>query len=512
MYLVGAGPGDPKLITIRGLECIRICDVIVYDRLASPRLLAHLKAGAERIYVGKLPDRHTMKQEEINRILVEHALQGKIVTRLKGGDPTVFGRGGEEAEALRRHGIEFEIVPGVTSAVAVPAYAGIPVTHRELASSVSIITGHETPEKLDELIQWDRVTNAAGTLVFLMGVSRIGHIASQLIRYGRPPETPIALIRWGTTADQRTLVGTLADIEAKVAAAAFEPPAVIVVGDVVKQRERLMWYERKPLFGARVLVTRSRAQASALSERIEELGGEPVEFPVIETRFPAGEAVEAIRAALASAERYDHLIFTSVNGVRYFFEWLRRFDMDIRSFYRARIAAVGPKTAEALRDYGLAAAPLPEQYHAEGLFDSLRGHLRPGERALLPRGDLARKSLPEAMRAFGVEAVEIDVYETVPAEGGEAIVELLREGRIQIVTFTSASTVRNLIDRLRRAGEADPAALLSRTVIASIGPLTTAEAERAGLKVTVEPDESTIAALTAAIAAYWAAARPEMPG
>jgi len=509
VYLVGAGPGDPKLITLRGLECIRMCDVIVYDRLASPRLLMHVKPGAERIYVGKLPDRHTMKQEEINRILVEQALQGKIVTRLKGGDPTVFGRGGEEAEALRREGIEFEIVPGVTSAIAVPAYAGIPVTHRDLASSVSIITGHENPEKLDELIQWDRVTNATGTLVFLMGVARIGHIARQLIRHGRPPGTPIALIRWGTTANQRTLVGTLADIEDKVKAAGFEPPAVIVVGDVVRQRDKLMWYEKRPLFGARVLVTRAQAQAGTLSQRIEELGGEPIEYPAIETRMPEGAAAEAaIGEALAAAETYDHLIFTSVNGVRFFLEWLRRFGQDIRRFHRARIAAVGPKTAEALREIGLAPAALPETFHAEGLLDSMRGTVRPGQRALLPRGDLARKSLPEALRGLGVTPVEIDVYETVPAGGGEDILDLLREGGIHIVTFTSASTVRNLIGRLRNAGVGDPAALLGRTAVASIGPLTSAAAREAGLTVAIEPPESTIDALTAAIAAYWAERRP----
>lgn len=509
VYLVGAGPGDPKLITLRGLECIRMCDVIVYDRLASPRLLSHLKPGAERIYVGKLPDRHTMKQEEINRILIEQALRGKIVTRLKGGDPTVFGRGGEEAEALRREGIEFEIVPGVTSAIAVPAYAGIPVTHRDLASSVSIITGHENPEKLDELIRWDRVTNAAGTLVFLMGVARIGHIARQLIRHGRPPDTKVALIRWGTTADQRTLVGTLADIGEKVKAAGFEPPAVIVVGDVVGKREQLMWYEHRPLFGARVLVTRARAQAGTLSQKIEELGGEPVEYPAIETRLPEGESAEAaIREALEAAETYDHLIFTSVNGVRYFLEWLRRFGQDIRRFHRARVAAVGPKTGEALREIGLMPAELPETFHAEGLLESMRSHVRSGQRALLPRGDLARKSLPEALRALGVEPVEIDVYETVPAAGGEDIVEMLREGRIHIVTFTSASTVRNLIGRLRGLGPDNPVELLGKTAVASIGPLTSAAAREAGLSVAIEPPESTIDALVAAIAAYWAGRRP----
>ncbi|MBW7458286.1 uroporphyrinogen-III C-methyltransferase, partial [Paenibacillus sepulcri] len=269
VFLVGAGPGDPKLITIRGMECLQACDVVVYDRLASPRLLKYLKAGTKKVYVGKLPDRHTMKQEDINQLLVDLALEGKIVTRLKGGDPTIFGRVGEEAELLQQNGVEFEIIPGITSAIAVPAYAGIPVTHRDLASSLSIITGHESPDKLDQSIYWDKVTNATGTLIFLMGVAKIGYIADQLMKHGKPPETPVALIRWGTRVEQQTITGTLETIEAVVRAADFKPPAVIVVGDVVRQRDKLQWYERKPLFGTRVLVTRARAQSSDLADRIE---------------------------------------------------------------------------------------------------------------------------------------------------------------------------------------------------------------------------------------------------
>lgn len=508
VYLVGAGPGDPKLITVRGLECIRRCDVVVYDRLASPRLLQQLKPGAERVYVGKLPDRHTMKQEEINRLLVELALQGKTVTRLKGGDPSIFGRVGEEAELLAEHGIEFEIVPGITSAIAVPAYAGIPVTHRDLASSLSIVTGHESPEKLDRMIQWDKVTNATGTLIFLMGVAKIGYIAEQLMKHGRPADTPVALIRWGTRAMQQTLTGTLADIEAKVREADFQPPAVIVVGEVVKQRAKLAWYEKKPLFGTRVLVTRAQAQAGQLAGRIEELGGEAIEFPTIETRLPEGpEAERAIREALAAADTYDHLIFTSVNGVRCFFDWLRRFECDIRSFHRARIAAVGPQTAEALRAYGLTVAPLPAVYQAEGLIDSLKEAAAAGERALLPRGDLARDVLPEALTELGVTVIAIDVYETIVAEGGQEAVEMLRAGEIDVVTFTSASTVRNLMTRLRAAGEERPEALLAGVTVASIGPLTTAAAVQAGLHVAVEPAEATIDALIAAVAADRAAGR-----
>lgn len=497
VYLVGAGPGDPKLITVRGLECLKLCDVVVYDRLASPRLLRHVKPGTEKIYVGKLPDRHTMKQEEINQLLVDLALEGKTVTRLKGGDPTIFGRVGEEAELLYDNGIEFEIIPGITSAIAVPAYAGIPVTHRDLASSLSIITGHESPDKLDRSIHWDKVTNATGTLIFLMGVAKIGYIADQLIKHGKPPQTPIALIRWGTRVEQRTIVGTLETIEAIVKAANFQPPAVIVVGEVVLQRKKLQWYERKPLFGVRVLVTRARAQASELADQIEALGGEPCEFPVIETREPSeAAAVENLRVQLEGAEAYQWIIFTSVNGVDYFFRWLRRFDIDIRRFHAAKIAAVGPKTAEALIHRGLTIEELPVKFHAEGLLEKLDSELIQGERVLLPRGDLAREVLPRELKAKGLIPIEIDVYETVLAEDqDEFALEWLQEKEIHMITFTSSSTVTNLLEVLKRRGIANPVELLSDIPIASIGPLTSKTVRDAGLSVSIEPEDSTLDAL-----------------
>jgi uroporphyrinogen III methyltransferase / synthase len=504
VYLVGAGPGDPKLITVRGMECLTRADVVVYDRLASPRLLRYMKQGAEKVYVGKLPDRHTMKQEDINQLLVDLALAGKVVTRLKGGDPTIFGRVGEEAELLQENGIEFEIVPGITSAIAVPAYAGIPVTHRDLASSLSIITGHESPEKLDRMIQWDKVTLATGTLIFLMGVAKIGYISEQLIKHGKPADTPVALVRWGTRVEQRTITGTLADIEQKVAEANFKPPAVIVVGEVVKQREKLAWYEKKPLFGMRVLVTRARAQASELAEQIEELGGEPVEFPVIETRLPAGAEAEArLRAAMDAAEQYDWLMFTSVNGVDYFFRWLKAFGIDIRRFHKARIAAVGPKTAESLIGRGLTVEELPVKFHAEGLLDSVKHAVLQGQKALLPRGDLAREVLPRELAALGVTPVEIDVYETVMAEGDDdGVLELLQTGGVDIVTFTSSSTVTNLLERLRQLGVESPIELLKGTAVASIGPLTSEAAAAAGLTVAIEPEQATIDGLIGALADY----------
>lgn len=497
VYLVGAGPGDAKLITIKGLECIQKSDVLVYDRLASPRLLKHMKPGGEKIYVGKLPDRHTMKQEEINQLLVDLALQGKTVTRLKGGDPTIFGRVGEEAELLRKHGIYYEIVPGITSAISVPAYAGIPVTHRDHASSLSIITGHESPDKLDHSIHWDKVTNATGTLVFLMGVAKIGYISAQLIKHGRPPETPVALVRWGTRADQATLTGTLADIEAKVKAANFQPPAVIVVGDVVLQREQLKWVEAMPLFGKRIVVTRARSQASELVERIEELGGEPYEFPVIETIMPeSAEKKAKIAAALGALESYDWVFFTSANGVEFFWRHLAELGADIRGLHRARIAAVGPGTAAALAQRGVMAEELPAKFQAEGLIETFGPRLLPGQNVLLPRGDLARDWLPDKLRELGLQVTDVDTYETVvTGEDDIELLKLLEEGRVHAVTFTSSSTVRNFIDILKRMGVEDPLQLLENVTIACIGPLTEQTAVELGLTPGLMPEEATIDSL-----------------
>lgn len=501
VYLVGAGPGDPKLITVRGLEALRKADAVVYDRLAGPLLLKQVRPDAEKIYVGKLSDRHTMKQEEINRLLVELALAGKTVTRLKGGDPSVFGRVGEEAEALAASGIEFEIIPGVTSAVAVPAYAGIPVTHREFASSFAVVTGHENPEKLDAHIHWEKLAPAADTLVFLMGVAKIEHIRNQLIRCGRPPETPVALVRWGTRAEQATLVGTLGDIAEKVRETDFQPPAVIVVGSVVALREKLAWYEKKPLFGKRVLITRAREQAGQLAERIDELGGEPYEFPVIELRPPSDPAaVQRLEDALQALERFDWVMFTSVNGVRYFFENLRQRDMDIRKLASARIAAVGPKTAEALRERGIVPLPLPDEYQAEGLLDSVKPLLRKGERVLLPRGDLGRDFLPVELERLGLSVTDVCLYENVLNErNAEELIQLLRLGAIHMITFTSSSTVNNLCRIIEKYGGTAPSALLNHVELISIGPLTTETAVKWGLTIAREAEHSTIDGLVQAL-------------
>lgn len=480
VFLVGAGPGDPKLITVRGLETIALADCIVYDRLASPRLLEHAKPDAELIYCGKLPDRHTLTQEEINQLLVAKALEGKVVTRLKGGDPSIFGRVGEEAEELAKHGIPFEIVPGITSGIAAPAYAGIPVTHREYNSSLAIVTGHERPDKKESSINWEKLATAVETLIFYMGVANLPFIRNQLITYGRSPDTPVALIRWGTTTDQQTLVGTLADIVEKREQAGLSNPAIIIVGEVVKLRDKLMWFEKKPLFGKRILVTRARSQASQLSEKIVELGGEAYEFPLIKMVPP--KRIGLLDDALSRLGDFDWVMFTSPNGVNFFFNRLRELGIDIRSM-RGRLAAVGPKTAEALLSKGLTVKVLPGEYRAEGLLDSIAGELKRGEKVLLPRADIARETLPNGLRELGLEVTEVDTYDTVLDTGNvDETVRLLKEKAIHIVTFTSSSTVKNFVTALAPFNVPE---LLHGVKVACIGPITADTARSLGLNVDI---------------------------
>ncbi|WP_018131503.1 uroporphyrinogen-III C-methyltransferase [Effusibacillus pohliae] len=494
VYLVGAGPGDPNLITVKGLNLLQQADVIVYDRLCSPRLLSFAPAHAQRIYSGKTPEQHCMTQEEINRLLAEQAQAGKTVIRLKGGDPGVFGRVGEEMEYLAERGIEYEVVPGVTSATAVPIYAGIPVTYRGLAASFAVITGHEDPAKGTSGIDWERVALAADTLIFLMGVGRIASIAEHLIRCGRPADTPVALIRWGTWAEQATLTGRLADIAEKVEAANFRNPAVIVVGDVVRLRDRIAWAEKRPLFGKRVMITRARSQASELARRIEALGGEVYEFPVIRLAPPSDWG--PVDQALAALETFDWLVFTSVNGVEFFFERMREISVDIRRI-RGKIAAVGSSTEEALRARGLIADLRPQQYVGESLFEALAPHLQPGHKILLPRADIARKELPGELRRIGCEVAEIDVYQNQPVfENAEEAVQMLKDGDIHILTFTSSSTVKNFVKILE--GE-DMEAILDGVTVASIGPITTETARKMGVRVDVTAETHTIAGLLDAL-------------
>ncbi|MBD0381668.1 uroporphyrinogen-III C-methyltransferase [Paenibacillus sedimenti] len=504
VYLVGAGPGDPKLITVRGLEAIQKADVIVYDRLASPRLLKHRKPEAELIFVGKLPDKHMLKQEEINQLLVDLAFQGKVVTRLKGGDPSVFGRVGEEAELLADNEVTYEIIPGITSSIAVPAYAGIPVTHRDFTSSVAIVTGHEYPNKTYSSLDWEHLAKAIGTMVFLMGVANLEQISRELIRCGKPPQMPVALVRWGTWTEQATITGTLEDIAEKVKQANFQSPAVIIVGEVVKLREKLAWIEKKPLFGRRVLVTRARSQASELVDLIDELGGEAVEFPVIRLQPPSRpEAQLALDEALDKLQTFDWILLTSVNGVEFFFSRLLEKRIDVRRMGNARIAAVGPKTAEALAERGILADVLPARYQGEGILEAIQTELKPDQKVLLPTADLAREYLPSKLKELGLQVTEVDVYENVLAlEEGEEVVSLLQNQGIHIITFTSSSTVTNLFEALRQLGVEDPLALLQGVEIACIGPKTAETVRQFGLPITYMAEEATVASLAESLSLH----------
>ncbi|MDA8216508.1 MAG: uroporphyrinogen-III C-methyltransferase [Dehalococcoidales bacterium] len=494
VYLVGAGPGDPGLITVRGREYLAAADVVVYDRLVDKRLLGLAKAGARLVYVGKAASHHTLDQDTINELLVREARAGHAVVRLKGGDPFVFGRGGEEAEALVAAGIPFVLVPGVTSAVAVPAYAGIPVTHRDCASSFAVITGHEDPTKDGSRIAWDRLAGATDTLIFLMGVSNLAAIVEQLTRHGLPTATPVALVRYGTTLQQETLVGTLADIVGKVAAADFRPPAVVVVGEVVRLRDGLRWFDRRPLWGRRVLVTRSREQASTLVTLLEEQGAQVWELPTIRIVEPAdfGPA----ERALDSLATYDWVVFTSANGVERSMHYLMMRGKDARAFGRAKIAAIGPATAAALADYGLRADYVPTAYVAEALAAGLVEQGAGGGTVLLARAAAARDVLPESLRAAGAEVTAVAVYDTaVPEVGDDEAARLLREGKIDFVTFTSSSTVRNF----HRMFGGDLGGLLATTRVACIGPITARTARELGLRVDVEAQHYTIPGLVAGI-------------
>lgn len=499
VYLVGAGPGDPGLITVKGLNCIRKADVLVYDRLASPRLLAHARPEAERIYVGKSPDRHAMVQEDINQLLVDKAKEGKVVTRLKGGDPFVFGRGGEEAELLVENGITFEIVPGITSAISVPAYAGIPVTHRGYTSTFAIVTGNEDPTKDDSSIAWDKISTGAGTLIFLMGMGNLQGICARLVEFGRDPETPVALIRWGTRPEQRTLIGTLSNIVAKAREAKFKNPAIIIVGEVVSLRDKLAWFENRPLFGKRIIVTRSREQASVLSSAIESLGGEPWEFPTIQIAPP--EDFTDLDKAINDVRSYRWVIFTSVNGVKMFFERMRKNNKDIRDLSDIRLCAIGPRTREELEMRGLIVDYVPGEYRAEEIVAGLQGKVLPGDRVLLPRADIARKLLPKALEEMGAMVNDVVAYRTIlGGEDATAVREALKAGEVHVVTFTSSSTVRNFVKLI---GEVDLQQLMDNVVVASIGPITSNTAKELGLRVDVEAKEYTIDGLVQAIKDYF---------
>ncbi|MBM4141705.1 MAG: uroporphyrinogen-III C-methyltransferase [Nitrospira sp.] len=523
VYLVGAGPGDIGLLTVKGLRCLQKAEVVVYDFHLNAQVLNYINHDAEFIYAGKRGGRHTMTQDEINEILVQKAKEGKIICRLKGGDPFVFGRGGEEAEALAKNGIEFEVVPGVSSSIAAPAYAGIPLTHRLYSSSFAVVPGYEDINKKESAIDWSRLATCVGTLVFLMAVKNIDLLTQKLIENGRSPDTPVAVIRWGTRPDQRTIVGTLKDIGEIVKEKDIKPPAVMVVGDVVRLRESLKWYEKKPMFGHRILVTSEHAEGF---EPLEELGAEVIEFPTIKIVPP--ERYDDLDSAIDRIETYDWLIFTSKNGVKYFFKRFFEKERDIRELKGIKICAIGIKTAGEIKKYGMKIDLIPDEFRAEGLIESFtkvnsqqivppqppldkggseggvstnilvarRGtsydKLLKGTRFLLPRAENAREIFPEKIRELGGQIDLPVAYRAIKPEfAGKRLRRFLKEGRISIATFTSAATFNNF----REITKEDADDLLKGVAMAVIGPVTAEAIKKAGLKVDIMPKEATIEAL-----------------
>lgn len=500
VFLIGAGPGDPGLITVRGRDCIAAAGVVVYDYLAAPALLRHARSDAEMIYVGKKGGDHTLSQAGINALLVEKAGAGHAVARLKGGDPYIFGRGGEEAEALVDAGIPFEVVPGVTSGVAAAAYAGIPLTHRDHTTAVAFVTGHEDPTKAESTIDWPALAKGVGTLVFFMGVGNLPNIVDQLVQNGRDPATPVALVRWGTTPQQVTVSGTLSNIVERVQAAGLKAPAITVVGDVVGLRERLSWFEKRPLLGRRIVVTRARHQASELVERLTALGADTLECPTIDVVPP--EDWTALDQSLAALDAYDWVIFTSVNGVRFFFDRLFETGRDVRALGRVRTAAIGPATADRLKSFGLNTDILPESYRAESVVAAFEGVDLQNRRVLIPRAAEARPILPTELVRRGAVVDEIAVYHTIQArDGADDLHAGLADGTVDMVTFTSSSTVRNF--RALFPEEADPAEFLKGVTVASIGPITSETARELGFSVDIEAESYTIPGLVSAIHAHF---------
>ena len=485
MWLVGAGPGDPRLLTLRGAECLSRANVVVYDRLTHPALLKHISTSAELIYVGKESSRHTLRQEEINSLLVAKATAGLAVCRLKGGDPFVFGRGGEEAEACLAAGIRFEVVPGVSSSIAAPAYAGIPVTHRNVASSFAVITGHEDPARADSRIRWEHLALGVDTLIFLMGVENLHNITENLIMYGRSPETPVALVRWGTWPAQETLVSSLGKVVEDVQSSGFSSPAVTVVGEVVRLREKLKWFENLPLFGKRILVTRAREQASTLISHLRELGAEPVEYPVI--RIHPVEDMDELDNALTTLatdrNSYRWVIFTSINAVQIIAGRMEKLGFDARIFSSVKVAAIGDATAGGLKYIGLRADFVPSRFVAESIINEWPDRDMQNGTILLPRAREAREILPEQLTDMDARVQVVPIYDTVlDSSSSSDLQDQIRQGKLDIITFTSSSTVRYFVQALGK----DAFPLPGHMKIVSIGPITSATARDMGMTVHLE--------------------------
>ncbi len=500
VYLVGAGPGDPELLTLKGKRLLEEADIVFYDYLANPALLEHARPEAERIFVGKKGGTDYIKQEEINQLIVDAAKGGKKVVRLKGGDPLVFGRGGEEAEELVEAGIRFEFVPGITSAIAAPTYGGIPLTHRDFTASVTFVTGNEKEGKEDSLIPWEKLAAENSTLVMLMGVRQMANNVEQLIRHGRARHTPAAVIQWGTWPRQKSVAGTLDNIEKLVKDAGIEAPAVFIVGEVVSLRDKLNWFEKKPLFGKRVLVTRARKQASDFARGLKELGADVRETPTIDIKDPASWT-EADKA-LDQMAGEQWLVFTSPNGVEKTAERLKARSLDIRTLKGPRIVAIGPATAAACEAVGLLVAAVPGEFVAEGVVKFFETQNVKGQRVTILRAAEAREILPEALRKMGAQVTVAAVYQTVqPTADGEKLANELLDGKIDLLTFTSSSTVKNFVQLV---GEPTIKKLPPSVKVASIGPITSDTAREAGLNVVIEPPDFHIPSFLKAIEQHFA--------
>ncbi len=483
VYLVGAGPGDPELLTLKGRRVLALADAVFYDHLAPESLLDLAPARAERIYVGKKRSSHSFSQEEISAMLVDRARAGRTVIRLKGGDPFLFGRGGEEAEALFDAGIAFEVVPGVTSPAGIAAYSGIPLTHREHTSVVSIVTGHEA-----DAIQWDQFLHT-GTLVILMGLSNFETISERIIAGGRSPDTPAVAVRWGTRPDQETVEGTLASLPARIRERGLKPPATVIIGEVTRLRAKLNWFERLPLFGQRVVVTRPHGQSAGMMARLRDLGAQPIEFPTI--AIEAASDYGPLDRAIGLLDEYDWLIFTSVNGVRAFFERLDRSPHDLRAL-RAKLAAIGPATREALEQAHLKVDVIGKEFVAEGLVEALAGYALAGQRILLVRAAVARDLLPVELGKRGAQVEMVEAYRTHTAPGSEERAAQIIAHPPDWITFTSSSTVENFFRAI-----SPPAVELSKA--ASIGPVTSATLRKYGVEPAAEASIYTMDGLVEAI-------------
>lgn len=497
VYLVGVGPGDPGLITLKGLECLRKAEVVIYDRLIDDSLINAAPAEAEKIYVGKGRGCHAMEQREINLLMVSKAREDKTVVRLKGGDPFVLGRGGEEAEVLAANNIPFEVVPGVSSAYAVPAYAGIPVTHRRLASSFTVITGHEDPEKGKSSIAWDKISTGSDTLVFLMGMGNLAQIVNQLIQNGRPPSTPVAVISEGTSPKQRTVVGTLEDIVSRAKKEGFEPPAVIVVGEVVKLREQLRWFDNLPLFGKRVLVTRAEHQADELNQLLLARGAIPIQMPVIKIGPPP--TWKELDRAIMNLKSYGWIVFTSVNAVETFWKRLYAPKLDGRWLRGTKIGAIGPATAKDLREKGIYPDYVPKIYTSQGFLAGLKKADIAGCRVLLPRADIAGDELAKGLIKLGARVKKIIAYKTATSTKGISQGKrMLSKDEIDVITFTSASTVNGLLAILGQSW-----GVIKQAKIACIGPNTAAALAERGLEADIVAQEHTVHGLVDALEQYF---------